>query len=151
MRYIIILSLILSWNYADSQNKIFYKSADVYNYVVPEQGIKKIRTPWGNHGRFLLLIKNDESKTKIRKKDLWGFQNAQKKLLRFSQGNTYEIVDSIALVIIYKTYSPKPVYYFSESLESKVLLLEKKKVIKTLGIDKFNQLYKYSPLIRTLT
>jgi hypothetical protein len=39
MRYIIILSLILAWNYVDSQNKIFYNAADVYNYVVPEQGI----------------------------------------------------------------------------------------------------------------
>ena len=31
MRYIIILCLILSSNYADSQNKIFYNAADVYN------------------------------------------------------------------------------------------------------------------------
>lgn len=86
MRYIIILSLILSWNYADSQNKIFYNAADVYNYVVPEQGIKKIRTPWGNHGRFLLLIKNDESKNKNQEKGLMGFPKCTKKVTSVFSG-----------------------------------------------------------------
>lgn len=150
MKTILIIYLILSGSITYSQDRIFYKATDVNSPAISGQGIKKIRTPWGNHGRFLLLIKNDGSKTKIRKKELWGFQNTKYKTLRFYQGNTYELVDSSDIIILYKTYSPTPVYYFSRDLESKTFLVGRKKMIKILGIDRFIQLYKKSPLIRTL-
>lgn len=149
MKLLFLTFIIHIGNMLYSQNRIFLNASNLFDSA-SEKNINRIRIPWGNHGRFLLVIKNDGTKTRIRKKDLWGFQKKDKKVLRFYQGNTYEIVDTIALVIIYKTYSPKPVYYFSESLESRALLLGKKKMIKILGIDRFIQLYKKSPLIRTL-
>lgn len=144
--WLLILSFICNTGF--SQNRIIYKAADIND--TGKNDIKKIRTPWGNHGRFLLVLKNDGSKTKIRKKELWGFQNKQNKTLRFYQGNIDEVVDTSSLIIIYKTYSPKPVYYFSATLESKTYPLWKRKIIKTLGADTYLEISRRSNVVRQL-
>lgn len=131
-----------------SQNRILYKASDITDTY--KNDITRIRTPWGNHGRFLLAIKNNGSKIKIRKKELWGFQNNKNKMLRFCQGNIFEVVDTTSFLVIYKTFSPKPVYYFSATIESKTYPIGKRKMLKVFGEDIYLEICKKNRLVQQL-
>jgi hypothetical protein len=140
--------MICSFNRAYSQNRIFIKGSDLYETSIGDD-IKKIKMPWGRLGSSIVVVYKNGTKSYFRKKAIWGFENDDKKILRFKDGNIYEVVDT-SIVIIYNTYSRSPVYYFSRSLDSDVLLLTRKKMIKTLEIDTFAYLYKKSPFMRRL-
>lgn len=148
IKFLLCIYLLLNKAAVYSQNRVFLFAPNCSD-TVSEKEINRIRIPWGNHGRSILAFYNDGTKSSFDKKTIWGFKKRDNHVLRFYKGNTFQIVDT-GLVIIYKTYSPHPVYYFSENLESKIILLGKKKMIKELGIDKFIQVYKKNPLVKEL-
>ncbi len=132
-------------NYANAQNKIFYDAYKV-QYTTALNNIKKIKMPWGNLGGNVVSIYTDGSKILFRKKDIWGIEK-NNLVLRFNEGYTLQLVDTNA-IIIYKTYARRPVYYFSENLNSKAVLLTRKKIMKAFDIEKFPQVYKKSLVLR---
>lgn len=148
MKSILCWFMICCINKSYPQNRILIKSLDLYNTPAGND-IKKIKMPWGRLGSNIVVIRMNGSKYYFTKKTIWGFENEDKKVLRFNKGNIYEVVDT-SVVIIYKTFSRSPVYYFSSSLDSDVMLLTRKKMIRTLEVDTFAHLYKKSLLVRRL-
>src|SRR6266516_909406 len=120
MKIIVCIYLMLNVKMIYSQNRIFFKVTDLSD-TISRQNIKKIKMPLGHIGRSIVVIHNDETKTHFRKKSIWGFETANKEILRFYQGDTFEFVDTTA-IIIYKTWARVPVYYYSEKLDSDIKL-----------------------------
>lgn len=131
-----------------TQNKIFYSSADVANAVEETHSIGKIRLPWGRLGKTIRVNYTDDCEASFGKKGIWGFEKDGRKL-RLYEGEIFEIVDSGAIVI-YKTFSPHPVYYFSEDFNSNVLLLQRRKLVKTLPPEKLVLIWKEDGLLKQL-
>lgn len=137
---------MLSIRITYSQDKLFIDSPTSQDSIF-DKSIKKIRMPWGNPGRFVLIMYNDGCKVKIKKKSVWGFENSKNKILRFYKGQTFQLVDTNA-VIIYKTYSPRPIYYFSKNLIGEVKLLDRKELFHVLTDEELVNSFKQSAIIR---
>lgn len=148
MKSILCFYMICCVTAASPQNRIFIKGSDLCGASILHD-IKKIKMPWGRLGGSIVIINKNGTKSYFKKKTIWGFENDRKEILRFNEGNIYKVVDT-NIVIIYKTYSKSPVYYFSSNLDSDVMLLTRKKMIKTLEVDTFAHLYKKSFLVRQL-
>lgn len=146
MKFILCLFFLLSMRTTYSQDKLFMESPSSEDSII-NTSIKKIKMPWGNPGRFVRIVYNDGSKVKIKKKAVWGFENSKKKILRFYNGQTFQVIDTNA-VIIYKTYSPRPIYYFSKNLDSNVELLDRKELFHALTDEELVNSFKQSAIIR---
>lgn len=149
MKVILYILLMLNANMIYSQNRIFIKTPNLTHTIIDEK-IKRIKMPWGRLGRSVLVTYKDGTQSHFRKKNIWGFEKANNEIIRFYEGDTFELVDT-NIIIIYKTWSRHPVYYFSEFLDSDVKIFSKMKVIKVLGDYKFVQLYKKSLVVRQLS
>ena len=111
-------------------------------------GIAKIRLPWGRFGKNILVKYTDGCQTAYSKKAIWGFEKDGRKL-RLYNGEIFEIVDT-GTIVLYKTFSLHPVYYFSEHLDSSVNLLERAKLIKVLNEETLFALWKENGIIRQM-
>ncbi len=145
MKFPICICLLICMHIGFAQNKILYGANNLQD-TIAKRDIQKIELPWGNLGRNMLVINQNDSKNLIRKSSVWGIER-NKKILRFYEGNTFELIDTNAIAI-YKTYSRHPVYYFGEFLDSDVLLLTRKKVMNALGIEKFAKVYQSSTTLQ---
>ncbi|ASZ09599.1 hypothetical protein KTO58_28040 [Chitinophaga pendula] len=148
MKTILCIFLMLNAIMIYSQNRVFIKAPNLTD-TLADENIKKIKMPWGRLARNVLVIYKDGTKAHFQKRSIWGFEKPNKEIIRFYEGDTFELVDT-AVVIIYKTWSRRPVFYFSEFIYSDVKLFSKKKIIKVLGNYKFELLYKKSNLVRKL-
>ena len=146
MKLIFILTFMLCMRITYSQDKLFIESPTLQDSVF-NKSIRKIRMPWGNPGRFVLIVYSDGRKVKVKKKSVWGFETSKKKILRFYNGQTFQLIDTNA-VIIYKTYSPRPIYYFSKNLSSEVKLLDRKELFHALTDEELVNSFKRSTIIR---
>jgi len=149
MKVILSFCLMLNVTVIYSQNRIFLKAPDLSD-TTTDENIRTIKIPWGRLGSSVLVIYKDGTKSYFRKRNIWGIEKAKKEIIRFYEGDTFELVDTTE-IIIYKTWSRHPVYYFSEFVNSDVKIFSKKKVMKFLGDYKFVQLYKKSLLVRKLS
>lgn len=149
MKVILSFCLMLNVTVIYSQNRIFLKAPDLSD-TSTDENIRTIKIPWGRLGSSVLVIYKDGTKSYFRKRSIWGIEKAKKEIIRFYEGDTFELVDTTE-IIIYKTWSRHPVYYFSEFVNSDVKIFSKKKVMKVLGDYKFVQLYKKSLLVRRLS
>lgn len=131
-----------------AQNKIFYSSSDVANVGEEGHGIARIKIPWGRLGKTIRVNYTDGCEAVFGKRAIWGFEKDGRKL-RLYDGEIFEIVDS-GVVVLYKSFSPHPVYYFSEDFDSNVLLLERPKLIKALPPEKLVLLWKEDSLLKKI-
>lgn len=142
------LCLVATLHAGNAQNKIFYSSAGLTNPASNDSTIDKIRLPWGRLGRNILVKYANGSQLYYTKKKIWGFEKDGRKL-RLYDREIFEIVDS-NVIVLYKTYSPHPVYYFSEHLDSSVNLLERAKLIKILNAETLLALWKENGIVRQM-
>ena len=142
-----ICCMLLFWG-GYAQNKIFHTSADVRNTVEEIHGIEKIRLPWGRLCKSIRVNYADGCQAMFGKSAIWGFEKDGRKL-RLYNGEIFEIVDSGAIVL-YKSFSPHPVYYFSEDFNAAVVLLETRKLKKGLNDEKLLEAYKQFKIIRDM-
>lgn len=148
MRWLFFVVPLFHLSTSSAQNRVFLKASDLSDKL-SGKNIQKIKLPWGRLGKSILVIYKDGTKTHVRKRSIWGFEKGDKTVLRFYDGETYQVVET-GTIVIYKTYSPHPVYYFSERLDSKVILVSRQKMIKTLDTDTLVKAYKKSRLVRLL-
>lgn len=148
MKVLLCIFCLLLFCSGYAQNKIFYSSGDVMNTVEENHSIDKVKIPWGRLGKSILVKYADGCEASFGKKAIWGFEKDGRKL-RLYEGEIFEIVDS-GVVVLYKTFSPHPVYYFSENFNSKVLLLQKRKLVKTLPPEKLVLIWKEDGLVKQL-
>lgn len=150
MKRIILLIILFHIHRVNGQNRIFLKAQDVFG-TGSSENINNIKLPWGNRGRYVLLRKADGTKTRYKKKEIWGIQRADKdEILRFYTGNTYKLVDT-SVITIYTTYSMHPNYVFSANLGSPIISFTRKKIIKEVGEEKYIEAYKKYEIIRKWT
>lgn len=131
-----------------AQNKIFYSSTDLANAGKESHSIAKIRLPWGRLGKTIRVNYTDGCETIFGKRAIWGFEKDGRKL-RLYDGEIFEIVDT-GIIVLYKSFSPHPVYYFSEHLDSSVNLLVRPKLIRLLKEETLVQLWKENGIIRQM-
>lgn len=148
MKTLLCLCCLFVCYSGDAQNKFFYSSSDLANVGEEGHGIAKIRLPWGRLGKNILVKYTDGCQTSYSKKAIWGFEIDGRKL-RLYNGEIFEIVDT-GTIVLYKTFSPHPVYYFSEHLDSSVNLLERAKLIKVLNEETLFALWKENGIIRQM-
>jgi hypothetical protein len=148
MKVLLCIFCVLSFCSGYAQNKIFYSSDDVMNTVEETHSIDKVRIPWGRLGKSILVKYADGCEASFGKKAIWGFEKDGRKL-RLYEGEIFEIVDSGAIVL-YKTFSPHPVYYFSEDFNANVVLLATGKLKKVLNDRKLVEAYKQFKIIREI-
>lgn len=146
MKALLCIFCVCSFFSGYTQNKIFYSSADLVNAVEKAHSIGKIRLPWGRLGKTIRVNYTDGCEAVFGKRTIWGFEKDGRKL-RLYDGEIFEIVDSGAIVI-YKSFSPHPVYYFSEDFNAAVVLLETRKLKKGLNDEKLVEAYKQFKIIR---
>ena len=149
MKKIVLIYLVVFFQKAQGQNRILLKAEQLFK---PEgtKEVVQIKLPWGNWGKKVVAVYKDGTKEFFNKKDIWGIRRSNKnEVLRFYNGMTFKIVDT-NIIILYQTYSPHPVYYFSEFLDSRAFPFDRKKVMSALDEDKLVQLYKKSYLLRRL-
>ena len=149
MKVILCIYLMMNVKMIYSQNRVFLKVTDLAD-TIPGKSIKKIKMPFGRFGQNILVINMDDTKSHLRKKSIWGYEKSNKEIIRFYQGDTFELVDTNA-IIIYKTWARVPVYYFSVKLDNDVKLFSKKRLVKQLGQDRFAQVYNKSPIVQKLS
>lgn len=146
MKISLFIFLILIINHAVAQNRIFYNAVEL-KHADTTAAVKKIKLPWGNFGSNVVSVNADGSRISVCKKDIWGIEK-DNVVLRFNEGIMLELLDTNS-IIIYKTYARHPVYYFSENLNSKAIILSRRKLMQAFDIDRFPQVYKQSLALRT--
>lgn len=132
----------------DAQNKIFYSSSDLANFGEEGHAVAKIRLPWGRLGKTIRVNYVDGCEAVFGKRAIWGFEKDGRKLRLYDE-EIFEIVDT-GTIVLYKSFSPHPVYYFSEHLDSSVNLLERAKLIKILNEETLVALWKENGIIRQM-
>lgn len=148
MKVLLCIFCMLSFCSGYAQDKIFYSSGDVMNTVEETHSIDKVKIPWGRLGKSILVKYADGCEASFGKKAIWGFEKDGRKV-RLYEGEIFEIVDS-GVVVLYKTFSPHPVYYFSQDFNSNVLLLQRRKLVKTLPPEKLILIWKEDGLLKQL-
>lgn len=148
MKALLCIFCVFSFCSGYTQNKIFYSSDDVTNTVEETHSIDKVRIPCGRLGKSILVKYADGCEASFGKKAIWGFEKDGRKL-RLYNGEIFEIVDSGAIVI-YKSFSPHPVYYFSEDFNAVVVLLDTRNLKKGLNDQKLIEAYKQFKIIREM-
>lgn len=148
MKALLFICCVFSFNRGFTQNKIFYSSSDLANVAEGKHSLAKIKIPWGRLGKSILVKYTDGCQTSYGKKNIWGIEKDGRKL-RIYDGEIFEIVDS-GVVVLYKSFSPHPVYYFSEHLNSSVNLLERTKLIKLLNEETLVALWKENGIVRKM-
>lgn len=133
---------------AHAQNRLFYSSPDTASVGEEHNGIAKIKIPWGRLGKTIRVSYTDGCEAVFGKRAIWGFEKDGRKL-RLYQGEIFEIVDS-GVIVLYKTFSPHPVYFFSEDFDSSVLLLERRKLVKVLPPEKLVLLWRGNGIIKNI-
>ena len=132
-----------------SQNRIFMRSADIYDSS-SSASIKKIRESWGRLGKYIIEIDSAGGKTKFKRKKIWGYKRVHdNNIKRMFDGDTC-LVEEISEVIIYKYYVKHGTYFFSTVLDSPIILLNKRKLIKAIGNDRYLKLCSKSLLVKQL-
>ena len=130
MKYLFIAFLLIVFTEAKAQNRIFINSTDLKDTVLADT-ISRIKIPWGNLGSTIITLNNDGTKSVFKKRKVWGYQiKKEKGIKRFFDGQIYSIVE-VYEIVIYKSYSRHPEYFFSENLNSSIKPLSKNRIIKT--------------------
>ena len=148
MKVLLFICCVFFLNRGYTQNKIFYSSSDLANVGGEKHSVAKIKIPWGRLGKSILVKYTDGCQTSYGKKDIWGFEKDGRKL-RIYDGEIFEIVDS-GVVVLYKSFSPHPVYYFSEHLNSSVNLLERTNLIRLLNEETLVALWKENGIVKQM-
>lgn len=148
MKNLLCLCCVFFFYFGHTQNRLFYSSSDLANLSDETHGVAKIKIPWGRLGKSILVKYTDGCQTSYGKKAIWGFEKDGRKL-RLYDGEIFEIVDK-GTIVLYKSFSPHPVYYFSEHLDSSVNLLERAKLIKILNEEILFALWKENGIIRQM-
>lgn len=148
MKILLCIFGVLSFYSGFTQNKIFHSSADMAKTIEEAHPIDKIKLPWGRLGKSIVAKYKDGCEASFGKRAIWGFEKDGRKL-RLFDGEIFEIVDSGAIVI-YKSFSPHPVYYFSVDFKAAVVILEGRKLKKELSDEKLVEAYKEFSLIREI-
>lgn len=132
-----------------SQNRIFFSSADIYDST-DDASISSIRESWGRLGKNLMVIDQNGKKTKYKRSEIWGYQRKEDKCIkRIFEKDTY-IIKEISDVVIYKYYVKHGTYFFSIDIDSPVIKLNKKELVKIIGNERFFKLYKKSLILRQI-
>ncbi|MBE7170493.1 MAG: hypothetical protein INR73_07880 [Williamsia sp.] len=148
MKTLLCLCCLFVCYSGDAQNKIFYSSSDLANVGEEGHGIAKIRLPWGRLGKNILVKYTDGCQTSYSKKAIWGFEKDGRKLRHYN-GEIFEIVDT-GTIVLYKTFSPHPMYYFSKDFQSDIMLLERSKLMKALDALTLVRLWKENNLVKQI-
>ncbi len=149
MKYTYLSFLILFFGKVNAQNRIFINAGNLKDTILVDT-ITKIKIPWGNLGSTVITFNVNGTKSIFKKRAVWGYQiKKEKGIKRFYDGQIYSVVE-MDEIIIYKSYSRHPEYFFSDNLNSSIKELSKRKIIKTVGRDRFIKEYQKSKLLRTL-
>ena len=131
---------------ANGQARVFAKAEEVSDSSSKE-AIVRLRRPWGNWGQRVVAYYKDGKEESFKKKMIWGIELPNGEKLRFFNGNTYKLL-SVKPIILYQTFSPRPIYYFSKDLNSEVKLLGLKAMSKTLSDEELVEAFKQLPIVR---
>lgn len=131
-----------------SQNRIYHSSDDIKLQSAGQCRIEKIQIPWGRLGKSIRVTYADGAKTDFGKRAIWGFEKDGKKY-RLYDAEIFEIVDS-SVIILYKSFSPHPVYYFSKDFQGNVVLFERPKLIKEVDAQALVRLWKENSLVKQI-
>ena len=149
MQKMVLLYLVLLFQEVQGQNQIFLNAEQLLKPAATKE-ISQIKLPWGNWGRKVVAVYKDGTKEAFEKKVIWGFSRpAKHELIRFSNGWTLKVIDT-CIFVLYQTYSPRPIYYFSDDFGSKVFLFDKKNLLRELSTDKLIMAYRKSYLVKRL-
>ena len=148
MKNVLCLCSVFFFCGAYAQNKIFYSSPDIANVCEEGHTVAKIRLPWGRHGKTIRVNYLDGCKAVFGKRAIWGFEKDGRKF-RLDNGKIFEIVGT-GTIVLYKSFSPQSIYYFSEHLDSSVNLLERTKLIKVLKAETFFALWTENSIVRQM-
>src|SRR5579875_444767 len=121
IKFIMILLMAFLFREANGQGRVFSKAEEVMAASSREE-IVRLRRPWGNWGQRVIAYYKDGKEESFKKKMIWGIELPNGDRLRFFEGNTYKLL-SVKPIILYQTFSPHPIYYFSKNLSSDVKFL----------------------------
>ena len=100
MKKIAFIYLVLLSHKVQGQNQVYTKAEQV-SITVYQKKIDKIKLPWGNLGKVVIVFSKNGSVERLRKDSIWGIKREVKnEFIRFYDQKTFKIVDTSLRILL---------------------------------------------------